>query len=319
MSSPVIDYYKCRKSSLVVYPSFEQLPVKERDLSYLAENREKPKFDGQMSKMTRKKITDIMSGWLQHIAVIMADKKQDRSQHWQYMTFITLTLCSEQVHSDQEVKRLMLNRFLIELQRYHGVKKYLWVAEKQKNGNIHFHICIDQPIWWTKIRDRWNAIQASFGYVDSFENKYKHRNPNSTDIHALDNVDDPEAYLVKYLCKEDYPHLVTGRLWSCSRCLRNVTPYGDVMDEQVRYIMDAGVDRGELEKVVMDYATVYVGPVQRLLCKHSRWHAIQIRGYYRKLFDSESPRQTIWSGSVTQPQSRPPQKRGATQLRLAIR
>ncbi len=33
----------------------------------------------------------------------------------------------------------MLNRFLEKIRYQYNVKSYLWKAESQKNGNIHFH------------------------------------------------------------------------------------------------------------------------------------------------------------------------------------
>lgn len=152
------------------------------------------------------------------------------------VAFITLTLPSKQIHTDNEIKRKCLNSFLIELERYHKVKNFVWRAELQKNGNIHFHILIDKFVHWNDVRNRWNRIINKLGYVDNyrakmklfFKNGFKVRddllknwsepkqrasykanqltdfnNPNSTDIHSLKKIRNIKVYLIKYMTKID--------------------------------------------------------------------------------------------------------------------
>jgi hypothetical protein len=54
------------------------------------------------------------------------------------VTFITLTLPSKQIHTDNEIKSKCLNQFLIEISRYNYISNYVWRAEYQKNiiGNV---------------------------------------------------------------------------------------------------------------------------------------------------------------------------------------
>lgn len=151
-----------------------------------------------------------------------------------YITFITLTLSSPQIHSDNEIKDQLLNQFLVELRKYHKVTNYVWKAEKQKNGNIHFHILIDKFIEWWKLRNKWNRIQNKLGYVNNYQEKMKawhskgfqvradliHKwdikkqynaylegvktdwsQPNSTDIHSVRKVINLKSYISKYLVK----------------------------------------------------------------------------------------------------------------------
>ena len=152
------------------------------------------------------------------------------------VVFVTLTLPSTQIHSDNEIKRTILNSFLIELTRYHNVKNYLWRAEKQKNGNIHFHLIIDKFILFNELRKRWNRICNKLGYVDKyqlnqkeyFKNGFKLRpdksgkwteerqykaylegvkcdwtSPNSTDIHSIKFISNLKNYVTKYLTKDE--------------------------------------------------------------------------------------------------------------------
>lgn len=152
------------------------------------------------------------------------------------VNFVTLTLSSAQIHSDKVITNKLLNQFFVEIKRKYQVSNYIYRAEKQRNGNIHYHILIDKFIWYTDIRDLWNRIQNKLGYVDRYSQEQRewHKNgfkprpelfnfwplekqkkaykeglksnftrPNSTDIHSLKKIRNVRSYLVKYMTKED--------------------------------------------------------------------------------------------------------------------
>jgi hypothetical protein len=170
--------------------------------------------------------------------------------------FITLTLPSEQVHTDQEIKEIVLNHFLVEARKKWNVSKYVWKAERQKNGNIHFHVLTDRFVPYQDLRDTWNRIINKLGYVDRFQQKHGKRKPNTTDVHSLYKVKNISSYVTKYMMKRDFNSRekvsaqlflykkqyvkgnVTvssgakeylrsisdvGRIWACSQQLSNVT------------------------------------------------------------------------------------------------
>jgi hypothetical protein len=164
-------------------------------------------------------------------------KSGNSGQHYnKRITFITLTLPSKQVHTDNEIKSQCLNQFLIEISRYHKVNQYVWRAEYQKNGNIHFHILANNYIIWKDVRNRWNRIINKLNYVDEYRKEQENyhekgfkvrtellktwpaeqqkkayergkrldwRDPNSTDIHSIYGITNIKAYLTKYLTKEE--------------------------------------------------------------------------------------------------------------------
>lgn len=159
------------------------------------------------------------------------------------ISFITLTLASKQVHSDNEIKSELLNQFLIEARKKWNVDKYVWRAEKQKNGNIHFHIVVDKFIQYDRLRKVWNRIQNKLGYVDRYgedqekfhsegfkfrkefaknwsyakQKKAYHEgmacnwiNPNSTDIHSVAKVKNIANYIGKYCSKNPKAKVITA-------------------------------------------------------------------------------------------------------------
>lgn len=148
--------------------------------------------------------------------------------------FVTLTLPCEQFHSHADIKSKCLNRFLTDLRRFHNVNNYVWKAELQDNGNVHFHLTIDKFIHYMQIRKLWNNAISKLGYVQAYAKKFQNMNleeytayrrknsntsaerigkayaygvstnwqsPNTTDVKNVRNVQDLAAYLSKYLSK----------------------------------------------------------------------------------------------------------------------
>lgn len=126
------------------------------------------------------------------------------------LIFITLTLSAAQIHSDNTIKLKLLQPFLRILRNRWKVKNYLWKAEAQDNGNIHFHITTDQFINWKALREVWNTLQENLNYVS----RSKIEDPNSTDIHAVYRLNNPAAYICGYIGKKDlYKKELKHQVW----------------------------------------------------------------------------------------------------------
>lgn len=165
------------------------------------------------------------------------------------LNFITLTLPSEQIHSDNEIKSDILHPFLVQCRQKWKVVNFIWRMEKQKNGNTHFHLITDRFIPWNELRNQWNRNCEKLGYVTRYRDNqtawhnegyrfnpkfspklsdarqfhnYKEgvacgwNNPNSTDVHGLRTIFNATAYLTKYITKSDQSDEIEGRLWGCS-------------------------------------------------------------------------------------------------------
>lgn len=158
------------------------------------------------------------------------------------VSFVTLHLPSKQMHSHSEITKRCLNIFIMYLRRKHNVKNYIWRAEIQKNGNIHYHLVIDQWIHYLAIRKYWCNALATLGYLSAYANTYKnmsfkeyrqwrHReglldekkikkafdfgtqsawlSPNCTDVHKCRDIRKLAAYIGKYISK-DFDQEKTG-------------------------------------------------------------------------------------------------------------
>ena len=152
------------------------------------------------------------------------------------ISFLTLTLCSPQVHDDNYIKKTMLNQFITELsKRYIGLR-YIWRAEKQTNGNIHFHFLVNKYIDWNLARVIWNRLLTKEGYLQKYTEKFTEisfsdycktfhnynidkisvykqawnkgnecgwNNPPSTWIESLKNSSKAMYYITKYISKRE--------------------------------------------------------------------------------------------------------------------
>lgn len=188
------------------------------------ENLKHNKQNGVLSKNAKKRMLNAID-WLCAYATnkLIYDKKTGKRFKYQ-VGFITLTLSSTQTHSDNTIKKELLNQFFVEAKNRWKVVHYVWRAETQKNGNLHFHILLDKFVPYQELRNVWNRIQNKLGYVDRFAEKNKHHDPNSTDVHSVINIKNIRKYVSSYMSKESDVREVTGNLWGLSYSLSKSKP-----------------------------------------------------------------------------------------------
>lgn len=125
--------------------------------------------------------------------------------------FITLTLSDKQKHSDNFIKNNMLKAFIDACRKRWPGWSYVWRAEPQKLGNIHFHLVTDHFIPKTYANFIWNEIQKHYGYLDKYYKKKGHWRPPSVKIEKVRSVKDIQIYMRKYMTKNIAPrekHLI---------------------------------------------------------------------------------------------------------------
>jgi protein-arginine kinase activator protein McsA len=90
------------------------------------------------------------------------------------------------------------------MQRSHNVNSYIWKAEVQSNGRIHFHITINKFIHWKSIRAKWNRLLAAHGYCKVFQDGTNDKGNSATQIKAVKNEKQITSYMCNYLAKSDW-------------------------------------------------------------------------------------------------------------------
>lgn len=242
---------RATEDKIVVYYTSPKQGEKLRDNKKGKKITEDNRTKGVLSQKAKSRMKKCISNMVQAYTVGKYGNK------WRFFTrnitlnFVTLTLSAEQIHTDKQIKRVALAKFLQILQDKYGVTSYVWRAEKQKNGNIHFHILINKNIHYTAIRAEWNRCIELLGYVSRYQEKFskmslsdyiKYRkpktkeetqmairsytkqcsvnwsSPNSTDIHRIDKMHKISAYISKYMTKNEEGEdlKVEGHLWGRS-------------------------------------------------------------------------------------------------------
>lgn len=147
-------------------------------------NLEKPNqegYNGYMSDSTRRNVKGILENLLTAIELNTTMKfpfvkGQENPLNQVYPTFVTLTLPAKQMHCDNDIKQEIFNPFMKEMVRNWNVKCYVWVAETQKNGNLHFHVLMDRAIPALRLRQIWNKHlnKMPFEYVNCYSRVQKY-------------------------------------------------------------------------------------------------------------------------------------------------
>ena len=198
-------------------------------------NLELSKQKNDMSKKAQRRLMAAMD-WMLLIARPKDALNMKSGKTFSYkLSLVTLTLPCEQLHDDNYIKKYLLNEFLTRLRKEYGLKLYIWKAEKQYNGNIHFHIVIDKYIHYLELNNIWNQILNNHGYIEKYKQNqmewhkegfkirpemlsywdarsqlkaYKtglltdwQQPISTTDIHSLKKIKNAKAYLSKYLTK----------------------------------------------------------------------------------------------------------------------
>jgi hypothetical protein len=143
--------------------------------------------------------------------------------------FCTLTFIDRVSDSSGVV---ILNKFLTAIRSEFSGVQYLWVAERQENGNIHFHIILNKrlPV------KRWNGMWVLQQYNSGLTGKNKYGEVismaeindrfsagtigkvlNPLDVKPVRSIGGLSGYLTKYITKQEKNVPFDCSVWHCSR------------------------------------------------------------------------------------------------------
>ena len=320
MENEHISYYSLSIHPSVINVYYQTLGIHRPVLlpCNVPDNLKSNATNGKISPTAKRKITRAID----YLIYLSKPKKLPPTVHGKdykfRLNFITLTLSSKQIHTDQEIKAVLLNQFFIEMARKWKVSAYIWRAEKQENGNIHFHIITGNFIPWNELRNTWNRIQQKLGYITRYRenrecwhehgfkfqrtlaNKWSYakqlaaykkgclthwENPNSTDVHSIKHVGNIKAYFVKYLTKNQEHNPLAGRLWGCSINLSNIRGAECDMCSLVKAELDKIVKSGRARVYHDKYFSCFYIPTELL----KELKCIQILTTFRDYMQSRYP------------------------------
>jgi hypothetical protein len=264
---------KISSKKIVAYYFDPDALKKDDKKKYNIENLSRGKKNGFISRKTKTRITEILTNTSESIAWW---KKEylNTTQATQFQPcFITLTIPTKQKHDDKYIRRHLLNAFILNLQSKNLLPAYFYCTEKQKNGNIHFHIFSFTKIHWQEVRKVWNGLLIKHDYMKDYTEKFskmslkdyynsrkheknsnqqkitkayiegvasKWQNPNSTDVKNINQIKNIISYCIKYLVKSRVSdsQKLDGRLWGCSDNIKNNRTHALEFSEQIKECLE---------------------------------------------------------------------------------
>lgn len=213
------------------------------------------------------------------------------------LSFMTLTLPVKQRHTDKVFRKLLV-RMIENLVKTHKVKYYLWRAEPQGNGNIHFHVLLDRYIYHKNINRLWCKQLEKLGYITQYQKEKNTKElPPSTEIRGLKKVKNTANYILKYMTKpEKGKRAILGQLWGASNITKKLT-YPTFYDTDKAFrSLKYMIDRKEVTPVLIDeFFSVFSGKVFDIIKKKyfNLWRCI--KEHYRVISNTTIEKLKEWA------------------------
>ena len=128
------------------------------------------------------------------------------------LSLITLTISATTIIEPKEAYKKLMVPFLNWLRYTIGCKNYVWKAELQLRGQLHYHLIINKFIDYRVLRAKWNKLQSDNGYLREYVSKTKKLDPNSIDIKKIHNEKQVSKYCIKYMAKGEAINLLKDKL-----------------------------------------------------------------------------------------------------------
>jgi hypothetical protein len=252
----------------------------------------KKAYAGGMSQGSRKRLAKAITILTQAIKPRWVFNPVSKLRDFHTFSFITLTVASTRNLTARQGYDLLLGPFLDWLTKTIGnknphAKTYIWKAEFQQRGQLHYHITTPAFIHWKWIRAKWNELQHKAGLLNDFALQHGHFDPNGTDIHKTHNVRKMDRYMIKELtksvdasklrCKWIVDSLIkageipgdkrqqfideytgeefrtVGKVWGCSSDLAGVPYYTLELTRAHQQLIEQWVEEGKAWKKTDDF------------------------------------------------------------------
>lgn len=247
MENTRIEYCQVRHDSLIIY-TLNEFPAFHDNIEKIEK-----KYTGTVREGTKKRMQKA-------IDILIQKSPKHRifnsviNKYVQFsLSFITLTISSRKIQNHQIVYKKCLKPFLRWLRETQKAS-YIWKAELQKRGQIHYHITLNVFIHYEALKRYWNKLQRKANFLQGFARREKHFNPNSTDVHSVYRIANVAAYLISYMTKKS-KDVIKGKIWDCSNDLkidRFTTVIDAVLDENLRN----AIKRKKATKIELEHCVI---------------------------------------------------------------
>jgi len=209
-------------------------------------------YSGAMTDGAQKRLKRCVSLLVQKSKNRMIYNPVTEGKHRFRLGFVTLTVAEQGEDTAKEVYKKCMAPWLRWARRV-GVKDYIWKAELQQRGALHYHLATNEFIHWKDVRDVWNKYQRKAGYLTKFAKEHGHYHANSTDVHAMRKIKNIERYLTKYMQKGVGDSRIQGKTWDASTNLKQAKLFATEMTwknlDRIRAIAT--------KEVIGEFSTIY--------------------------------------------------------------
>jgi hypothetical protein len=227
--------------------------------------QEKNKEKTNLSKATRKRIKTRIAWLVWNSRLPFIEKNRPIREQTKNITFITLTIPGAIIKEHKQIKREALNRFIIYLKRKYEDLQYVWKAELQKRGQLHFHILINKRIPHELIYNQWLLCIRKFETVKAYEQENGTISRYMTDIHSMRKVNKISNYIIKYMSKSEETEKIEGRKWGASDNLMKEQDCKFELTKEIYEYLLYLADKKIIYRVENDYCISFYGEILPLL------------------------------------------------------
>lgn len=234
-----------RSRSIILFNQY----IGERKASILTNNKRhnlqaEKTYSGQMTTHAKKRLAKAISLLNQSSPWKKVQPSWQKTPIDFKLSFCTLTIPDDTPITGKEAYKKLLKPFLRKCKSKFGLNSYIWKAELQARGQLHYHITSNCFMEYSQVQEIWNNIIEVAGLMDVFKSKHGHNSPHSTEIRAVKNVKNIEAYLVKYISKsDDAGRSVFGKTWGCSENLKGASYFTEIInsanEKAIEMLIDA--------------------------------------------------------------------------------
>ena len=246
-----------RKGKILEYQLTEWTTYAKSEEQLELINNTKSTYSGEITEGGKKRMKRCLLLWAESLDLYNSRYRHEVKGNEKKLVFLTLTLSAVQIHPDQEIKAKILKPFMRWLRESEKCTNYIWKAEVQKNGNIHFHVILDKFVDKDFVRDEWNMAQENLGYITRFQSKNGVKEAPSTQIEIVQDQAQIEKYIGKYISKSQGCRTIEGRVWEASRKIKSMRYFEIERDTVTERNLQVAVMDKKIKFESLDNCNIY--------------------------------------------------------------
>lgn len=258
----LVPYLQIRANSLVNFAVNEDRSYSGRSIQALLTQNlvEHAKYTGFVSPGARKRMTKAIDFLVQVVnrkgAQQVYNRFTGKTQKFK-VNFITLTMPPDILMDGKNGHKKLLEPFLRWHRQHNGCKSYLWKAELQTNGQLHYHVISDAWADCEELQNKWNDLLKRNGLLDGYFFRYGNWDAPSTDVGHCKKMNNVAGYLKKEIAKNfQNGDTVRGKVWDCSTNLK-VAKFFTVNENLNQSWVKRQVEKKAMRVIGTDHCWIY--------------------------------------------------------------